>query len=239
MEIHNISEDIVYSSVEKIIESIKAQNNPDGVCFCEQCKLDTICFVLNRVEPRYIVSNRGMTRIEQDWAGRQQTEADVATLAYRGLKQVNHNQRSTCDHDDSTSGGKIPSEPVFYFPTILGRVFDGKTFAPLAEVTAELLSGGKLVEMRNRNWQNPYTLVANTPGTYTFLPASLPAEALDQHCIFEYSLKIESPHYETLVHFFKIPVISSITAPLANMQDKTFRLPDLYLFPPEEGEQNG
>ncbi|MDR1859218.1 MAG: late competence development ComFB family protein [Treponema sp.] len=238
MEIRNISEDIVFSSVQKIIESIKQENNPDRLCLCEQCRLDTICFVLNRVEPRYIVSNRGITRIEQDWGRRQQIEADIATLVYRGLRQVNHNQRSTADHSDVTSGDKISNEPEFFIPTILGRVFDGKTFAPLSEVTAELHSNGKLVDMRNRNWQNPYTLVSNTPGTYTFLPASVPAEAVDQRRIFEYSLKIESPQHEPLVHFFKIPVISSITVPLAHIQEKTFKLPDLYLFPPGEAEQN-
>jgi len=237
MEIHNISEDIVYSSVQKLIESIKNENNPDGLCLCEQCKLDTACYVLNRIEPRYIVSNRGITRIEQDWVGRQQTEADVATLAYRGLKQVNHNLRRVC-HDDSISNEEASKVPKFYFPTILGRVFDGKTFSPLSEVTVELLSDGKIVSMRNRNWQNPYTLVANTPGTYTFLPASVPAEAVDQRRIFEYSLKIESPQYETLVHFFKVPVISSNAAPLAHIQDKTLKLPDLYLFPPGEAEEN-
>ena len=239
MEIHNISEDIVLSSMQKIIDSIKQENNPDGLCLCEQCRLDTICYVLNRIEPRYLVSNRGITRIEQDWVGRQQSDADVATLVYRGLKQVNHNQRPTANHDDSAPGGKVSTEPVFFIPTILGRVFDGQTFAPLSEVTVELHSGGELVDMRNNNWQNPYTLVANTPGTYTFWPAAVSAESVDQRRIFEYSLKIESPQHESLVHFFKIPVISSITVPLAHIQEKTFRLPDLYLFPPGEAEQNG
>jgi len=77
MEIHNISEDIVFNSVQEIFESIKEKNNPDKLCLCDQCKLDTICYALNRVEPRYVVSNRGITRLEQDWTGRQQIEADI------------------------------------------------------------------------------------------------------------------------------------------------------------------
>ena len=239
MEIHNISEDIVYSSMKKIIESIQQKGNPDGLCLCEQCKLDTVCYVLNRIEPQYIVSNRGITRFEQDWAGRQQVEADIATLAYRGFRQVSHNMRPTADHDD-TSPGKLPTSPSFNVPAIVGRLFDGKTFAPLSGVSVELHSHGEPVTMRNRNWQNPFILVPNTPGTYTFWPAPIPADEMGQRRIFEYSIKIESPQYENMVHFFKIPVISELIAPFSHhTQEKTFKLPDLYLFFPGEAEQNG
>ena len=235
MEIHNISEDVVFSSVRRIIDSIKQESNPDGLCLCEQCKLDTICYVLNRVEPRYIVSNRGMTRIEQDWVAKQQTEADIATLVYKGFRQVSHNMRPTADHSDSESDSKVSNDPVFSIPTIVGRLFDGKTFAPLSGVTVELRNGSEIVPMRNTNWQNPYTLVPNTPGTYTFWPAPVPAKSVDIHHLFEFTLKIESPQYEDMVHFFKIPAISTIKTP----QERTFKLPDLYLFFPGEAEQNG
>ena len=240
MEIHNISEDIVLSSVQTIFEAIKKEGNPDGLCFCEQCKLDTVCYALNRIEPKYVVSNRGITRIEQDWAGRQQIEADITALVYKGLRLVNHNQRPAHE-DNSASAGRNLAEPVFEFPTIVGRLFDGETFAPLAGVTVELRSGGEIVPMRNRNWQNPFTLISNTPGTYTFWPAHIPAEAVDINRVFEYSLKIESSQYETLSHFFKIPVVSNIQAAYASSysKDKTFKLPDLYLFHPGEAEQNG
>ena len=240
MEIHNISEDIVFNSVKTIFESIKKENNPDGFCLCDQCELDTICYALNRVEPRYVVSNRGITRIEQDWTGRQQIEADIATLVYRGLKLVNHNQRPTADHSMSAGDSKISNDPAFNIPTLVGRLFDGVTFTPLSEVTVELRSGGQLVPMRNRNWQNPFTLVTNTPGTYTFWPAPVPADTVDIDRVFEYSLKIESSQYETLIHFFKIPVTSNVQVPHPGYsQERTFKLPDLYLFHPGEAEQNG
>jgi len=239
MAIHNISEDIVFSSVQNIFDLIKKENNPEEICLCEQCRLDTICYVLNRIEPRYVVSNRGMTRIEQDWIGRQQTEADIASLVYKGLRLVNHNQRPTSLHDDSESIGKITNEPVFDFPTIVGRLFDGNTFAPLTGVTIVLQCSGEMVCMRNRNWQNPYTLVENTPGTFTFWPAPIPAEAVNINKIFEYSLKIESPEYETLYHYFKIPATSGMQSSFSYSLDKTFKLPDLYLFQPGEAELNG
>ena len=238
MEIHNISEDIVFSSVQTIFEVIKKEGNPDSLCLCDQCKLDTICYALNRIEPRYIVSNRGMTRIEQDWSGRQQIEADIATLIYKGLRLVNHNQRPTAEHFTSGAEEKVSNKPVYHMPAIVGRLFDGETFDPIAGVTVELLSDGKKIVMRNQNWQNPYTLVENTPGSFTFWPAPLPAEAVDVNRIFEFSLKIESSKYETLIHFFKIPAVSSIQSPSYTME-RIFKLPDLYLFLPGEAEKNG
>jgi len=240
MEIHNVSEDIVLSSVNRIFEIIRKEGNKEGFCLCEQCKIDTICYALNRIMPHYIVSNRGMTRVEQDWVGKQQAEADIATLVYKGLRVVNHNLRPTALHDDSVSEDKILTKPAFYIPTIIGRLFDGETFAPLAGVTVELRNNGELVPMRNRNWQNPFTLVANTPGAFTFWPTPVIAETLDVHRLFEYSLKIDSPQYETLTHFFKVPVISSMLSSFSSVSmDRTFKLPDLYLFHPGEAEING
>jgi len=240
MEIHNVSEDVIINSVEKIFEIIKTEGNPGGLCLCEQCKIDTICYTLNRIMPHYIVSNRGITHREQDWIDKQQTEADIATLIYKGLRVVNHNLRPTAVHNEIAYEDRVLNEPAFYIPMIIGRLFDGETFAPLAGVTVELRNKGELVPMRNRNWQNPFTLVTNTPGAFTFWPAPIPAHTLDVHATFEYSIKIESPQYETLTHFFKVPAVSSMmTAYASASMDRTFKLPDLYLFHPGEAEING
>ena len=242
MEIHNITEDIVLNSVQTIFESVKKEGNAEKFCLCDQCRLDTICYTLNRVKPRYIVSNRGMTRIEQDWVERQQMEADIATLVYKGLRQVNHNQRPTCSHTDTSLvvDDDVSNEPAFHVPTIIGRLFDGETFAPVSGVTVTLRHGEEIIPMRNTNWQNPFTLVAHTPGAFTFWPAPIPAGAVGTHQLFEYSLKVESPQYETMTHFFKVAAVSSLaTGHTSYTLDRTFKLPDLYLFPPGEAEQNG
>jgi competence protein ComFB len=123
-------------------------------------------------------------------------------------------------------------------PTIVGRLFDGGTFSPLDGVTVELRAGGELVHMQNQNWQNPFPLIANTPGTFTFWPAAVPTDRAGINRIFEYSLKIEAPEYETLIHFFKLPVISSLDDSHSLASERSFRLPDLYLFRPDEDITN-
>jgi competence protein ComFB len=99
-------------------------------------------------------------------------------------------------------------------------------------VKVELRREGKLVAMKNQNWQNPCTLVVNTQGTFTFWPESIPAAAVDVHEKFEYSIKIEAEGFETLSHFFTVPVISETGGAESFSVDRTFKLPDLYLFPP-------
>jgi len=239
MEIHNIIEELVFSSIKTIFDSFQSKGNPEHLCFCEQCRVDIACYVLNRSAPRYIVSNRGAARLGQDSFEWQQMEADIASLITEGLRRVKHNQRPTSQHNGIAE--HVPEAPMvtYNIPVISGRIFDGSTFAPLTGVKVALRSNGTLVIMKNTNWQNPYTLVSNTAGSFTFLPMPVPAEKADEHKTFEYSLFIEAPDYETVTHFFKIPTVSQIQLATTFSMDRTFKLPDLYMFPPGDAEQNG
>jgi competence protein ComFB len=93
--------------------------------------------------------------------------------------------------------------------------------------------------MKDANWQNPFTLVPNTEGTFTFWPEPIPTSTINEHKIFEYSIKVEAPKFDTFIHFFKIPVISEGQAASSFTMGRTFKLPDLYMFPPGEAEKNG
>jgi competence protein ComFB len=180
MEIHNTTEDIVFAAIGEICTSIEKQGNPEKLCLCDQCRIDAACFVLNRVPPHYIISNRGAARIEQETISRQQQEADAVSLVFEAIKRVSHNQRPNSDHT-SGQAKETRKGPVFNIPTIIGRAFDGANFSPLADVSVELWRDGNLVEMKNRNWQNPCKLVLNTQGTFTFWPESIPAQEEGSH----------------------------------------------------------
>jgi len=236
MDIHNTSEDIVFHLVQTIFNEIQKNGNPDGYCLCEQCRVDTICFTLNRVEPYYIVSNRGFTRIELTGMKRQQTEADIISLVYKGIRLVNHNMRPTAPHDGTQAQRPKINVPVFDIPTIAGRIFDGISFEPAVGIDVALYSDGELIAMRNNNWQNPYTMVPSTPGNYSFWPAPIPTNNADVTQVFNFSIKVHSPDYEVLNHFFTITSNSRYHAPNSYALNRTFKLPDLYLFPPGDGE---
>jgi competence protein ComFB len=238
MELHNTAEDLVLSRISEICDSIEKKGNIEKLCTCAQCRMDTACYVLNRTTPHYIVSNRGAARAEQGTIEKQQKEADIVTLIYEGLSRVNHNQRPNFDHG-AHSGNTIGANvPVYNIPTIMGRLFDGANFAPISEVKVELYHNGELVTMKDSNWQNPYHMVHNTEGTFTFWPNPILAESPNSHKVFEFTLKVESPNFETLNHFFKIPVISDIQTASSFSLTRTVKLPDLYMFPPGGDEDD-
>ena len=237
MDFHNANENIVVNAVQKIFDEIQNNNNPDNYCLCYQCRVDTICFTLNRIEPNYIVSNRGFDRIDPTSIKGQQMEADITSLIYKGLRLVNHNQRPTAPHDGTqVISGKM-HHPLFDIPTISGRIFNGISFEPITGVEVSLYLDGDIIPMRNSNWQNPFTMNPSTPGVFSFWPFPVNADAPDINREFKFAIKIKSPDYEPLNHFFSITAISKFHNPQSYALNRTFKLPDLYLFPPGGDEE--
>ena len=239
MELHNTTEDTVIAKVNEIFEGFEKEGNPGKFCTCDQCRMDVVCYALNRVAPHYLVSNRGASRIHPETLERQQQTADITAVIYEGLKRVFHNQRPNCSKPGEQDAAGSDAQPVFNIPTIMGRIFDGHNFAPLADAMIELLWKGEQVPMKNGNWDNPHRLVANTEGAFSFWPAPATASKVNTHRIFEYTLRVSSPGLETLSHYFKVPVASETQEAASFNLDRTFKLPDLYMFPPGEAEKNG
>jgi competence protein ComFB len=230
-EIHNTAEDIVFAQVTEVCDSIEKTKKGE-ICTCRQCRIDTACYVLNRIGPHYISSNRGVTRVEQGTIAHQQEEAEIVSLIYEGIGKVNHNRRPFINHGAKNAEPETASNaPVFNLPTIVGRIFNGLNFEPLSEAKIELRRNGDLVAMKDASWQNPFDMVSNTEGMFTFWPSSIPAESANTHKVFEFSVRLEAPNLEPLIHFFKIPVTSEIQAAGAYSMERSFKLPDLYMFP--------
>ncbi|MDR2246626.1 MAG: late competence development ComFB family protein [Treponema sp.] len=234
-EIYNAVEDIVFDHVTEIGNSLEKTKKGE-LCTCRQCRIDTACYVLNRIKPHYISSNRGVARVEQATIARQQQTAEIVSLIYEGIRQVNHNRRPFIDHGSrKVDPETVLNTPIFSIPIIIGRVFNGRNFEPLPEAAVELFQNGNLVAMKGAAWQNPFIIVPNTEGTFTFWPTFIPAETAAVNKIFDFSVKVAAPNLETLTHFFKIPVTSEIQTTDACLMKRSFKLPNLYLFP-EGGE---
>jgi competence protein ComFB len=236
MTIHNNTEDLVIAVVNNICDTLeKEAGKTTDICTCDQCRLDAVCYVLNRVAPNYIVSNRGAARTGQETLEWQQKKADITALAYEGILRVSHNLRPS--HKSITGTAAAAGKFVYNIPVIMGRLFNGLNFAPMADVEIDLYSDNELAVMKDQNWQNPYKLVANTQGMYTFWPTPIKAKALDETHTFEFSLRIEAEGLETLCHFFKIPVLSEIQSALPFSMERTYKIADLFMFPPSDDEE--
>jgi competence protein ComFB len=224
-------EDWVIAEANLLFDSIEKDGRDTSICTCSQCRRDAICYVLNRTTPHYVVSHRGVARANLEGSDAQQSRADLTALVYEGIRRVSHNQRPYVDHNKEEAV-KITS-PVFNIPIIMGRAFDGRDFSPALESAVQLLQNEAVVSMKDTNWQNPFNLIPNTNGIFTFWPAPVQAEKSGVPNAFQYMVKISGGNFEELSYSFTIPVISEESVSPFSMT-RTFKLPDLYLFPPGE-----
>jgi len=238
MDIRNIMEDSVKAVVEELFE-IEAKEKRLGYCTCDQCKLDVACYVLNRMKPEYIVSSRGLAYSEKEGLDKVQRQADVISLVKEGWGKVSHAPRPSSDHANSRPVAAEIEGPIYNFPTIMGRAFDGRTFAPLGDGTVKLFADGVEVEMLDPNWQNPFVLAGATGGTFIFWPKPLPlAGAKDGERKFAFEIKVDVPGLEVLSHFVEMILSPERSVRLDFSLQRVYKVPDLYLFPEGQPEEN-
>jgi competence protein ComFB len=194
--------------------------------------------VLNRVKPEYIVSSRGLAYSEKEGLGKVQRQADLISLVTEGWGKVSHSPRLTSDHLQGKMPGTGQDGPVFNFPTIMGRVFDGRTFAPLGEGAVRLFAQGKEAEMVDPNWQNPFVLAGATGGTFIFWPKPVAATPEEGPRQFSFEIKVEVPGLEGLSHYIEIETTLEKSARLDFSLQRVYKVPDLYLFPEGQAEDD-
>jgi len=227
MNVHNLMEELVYAEVNDLFDAAKANQAPWLTCSCSQCRLDTICYVLNRMTPRYIKSGRGLAYSQNtEFADESQLLADINRLGLEGMRQVLSSRRP---HD--TDETVLPTTPVFNFPTIVGRVLDGLTFEPVKDVSVLLLLDSKPAPQIDCSWENPYQISPHTPGTFTFWIKPEGTKKIGAKKVFPCEIKIEQAGYDPIDYFFELGITSEPNVRLAYTAEHAFMLPDLHLFP--------
>jgi Late competence development protein ComFB. len=237
MDIRNIMEDAVKGVVDELFD-LEGRERHLGYCTCDQCRLDVECYVLNRVKPEYIVSSRGLAYSEKEGLDKIQRRADLISLVKEGWGKVSHAPRPTSDHVGPRSVHAEHEGPVYNFPTIMGRVLDGRTFAPIGEGVVRLFADGEEVQMVDPNWQNPFVLTLATGGTFIFWPKSLPAGHDSGERSFVFEIKVEVPGLEGLSHFVEIDLGPERETRQDFSLQRVHKVPDLYLFPENQGDED-
>ncbi len=221
-------EESVLKIVDEICDDDEAGENPKYSTTSE-CRLDTACFVLNRIQQRYVSSARGQAHTDLEIENDRQLFVDIVTLAHEGLRRVSSYGRAFYGHGDVDVVN--PTGPQFYLPTIKGRLFNGLSFELIVDVDVHLLLDNEPAVMLDNRWQNPYEIVANTAGTYLFWPAPLAADTETQRRTFEFEVRVEANGFDPLHHFFTLERSASAQIPDALEISGEHRLPDLYLLP--------
>lgn len=198
-------ESYITNRTNALYDDFVEMENSFLTCSCENCRLDTICYVLNRVQPKYVVSGRGMTYANLALNG--QTKADIDAMIIDGIRVVNAAKRPY--HDQRKLKETTDNKPAFIFPVFMGAVYDGHTFEPLSGVSIELSADGKLVSMEDASWENPTLTYKPAKGSFTFKPASIPAKKEGETREFNFTITIRSADYQPLIYSFTIPLTSS------------------------------
>lgn len=231
MKIHNLMEELVETKVNKLYDDLKQVNTVWLTCDCENCRADTMAFVLNRIPPKYIVSPRGITHTAAE-GSLTQIKADIDTLAMEGIRLVSSSKRPTHKVKAQPESLYISgTTPYFFFPIFTGTVMDGTTFEPLTNATITLSKDGKQAEMIDQTWLNPAKTYISTKGTYSFCVKPEKAETEKQNAHYDFSVKVEAEGYETVSYAFSIPVTSEVLHESKGLSLYSLKIQDLFLFP--------
>lgn len=232
MNVHNLMEDVVIKSVNTLYDRVKGENVAWLTCDCENCRLDTVSYVLNRIPPKYVVSGRGVTH-NAEYLASSQLLADVDSLALEGMRTVSSTKRpfhSENRNDCVIQGDSAQPKPAFNFFTFMGVVLDGNTFEPVPQAKITLKMDGKLAEMVDKTWSNPYIMVPSTKGVYSFWVKSIPAKESGERAYFNFSIEIEAEGYSESVYHFEVPIMSEEKVRQTLDSTYTLKIKDLVIF---------
>jgi len=230
VDIHNLIEDLVVDTVDELFDA-EAQGATKGWCTCKQCRMDVACYALNRLKPEYVLSGRGVAYSELDYQEKLQRGADVVSLVREGWARINAAPRPNHAHVQGAGLQDVPTGPVFNFLPIMGRLFNGVTFEPIVDAEVSLVDDSGLVTMMDSNWSNPYPLVKNTNGTFTFWPFPVSASSLGERRKFSMSIASKPSGFEELSHYMEFELVSDPSAITQVSMQTVHRLQDVYVFP--------
>lgn len=228
MNVHNIMEEKVFNHVNDLYNQMKEQNVSWLSCDCEQCRLDTASYVLNRIPPRYVVSGRGVSHNAS--LDDTQLRADINALVMEGIQAIANARRPY--HAQKTVTNVVDVEnPAFNFPTFIGSVYDGTTFEPLAGAKIVLRYNNDLAEMVDYTWQNPNVSTAVTKGVFSFWVKPVAASKVGENGVFSFTIEVSAEGFDSIVYDFTVPLVSESQPKFSLNSTYSLKVQDFYLFP--------
>lgn len=203
MKLKNYQEDVVLRAIE-----IALEDQPE-LLDDEHFVYDVAAYVLNRVPPRYVMSERGFLRLALEHMGEEAQEDSLANvielmfLVNRGVEIVRE-RRTESPPEPRTQGPAgefdLPSgvEYVHNYPQIIGRVLDATNGEPVYGAVVTMHIDGDRVPPAAAGWQNPYVTREQTRGHFSFWPHATRSE--EETLTGEILFTVEHPGYERFSH---------------------------------------
>ena len=192
MDLKNYQEDLVLHIAQIVLEDRPGVKKSDGLLY------DVAAYALNRLPPRYILSERGFTRlaadhyVEGDNGDGLAGLVEVLLLVNKAVDTITGRRKPA---DGERPAGEEGDALLGYWhnlPYLIGRVADRGRAVVGASVT--LYVNDKLaLPAAEAGWTNPYVTNAATRGFYSFLPKSSRSKARTRR--FRLKLTFEHPEY--------------------------------------------
>ena len=222
-------EEYVAGRINELYDRLKEDRSAWLPCDCENCRMDSISYVLNKVKPHYVVSGRGIVYTAQ-MLDAPQMKADIDALGIEAIRTVAATQRPY--HKDIKSGGAEKNgSPSFNFPIIMGTVYDGTTFNPLFDAVVTLRGEDGDAAMQDTAWQNPCRTFNATKGSFSFWPKSLPASQPNETRKFHFAVEVSARGFTSAHYGFDVISVSDAFPKLSIENIVRLTIMDLYLFP--------
>ena len=235
MFFHNVMEEILYKEVNRLYDEAKKNEEKWLVCDCIQCRVDSMCYALNRVKPRYIKSSKGLAYFFQlEFNRGSQFFIDVSSVAMESMRVVQSNRRPHTS--DEMEEDITTYKAAFNFPTIKCKINDGNNQNPMNDVVVSLFMDDKLVDQMDILWDNPYTVHSSMGGVCTFWPKTQKADAEGITKDFNFVLVVEKEGYESVKQAFTISVTSTKNASQNFDITSCHEIKDIYMFSSEEDD---
>ncbi|MBN2077445.1 MAG: late competence development ComFB family protein [Spirochaetes bacterium] len=159
MAVTNLMHDIIVNAVEEVLKKEKKKETA-GISSDE-----IVGYVLNRVPPKYVTSERGLLHGVLDAHYKIQQQVDILLLIYEAIEKISHGRNSNTAIKDVARPGQTS-----YFPHIIGQVLEESTLSVIPDIEVALLHGGKACAMIDNAWENPCMTKLSTKGHYHFWP---------------------------------------------------------------------
>jgi hypothetical protein len=219
MQLRNYQEEIVLAVIPLVLE-----DHPDVVAD-DATIHDVAAYVLNRLPPRYIMSERGLTRIAaENWlldpddlpadGSRDRTDptllgmVQLLILVNRAVELVKGRRVSRRRDGPQRRGGKRSPDATLdagywhNFPQIIGRVLDSKTKTAVVGATVTLRAGRLGLLRTERGWSNPCTVNGETNGYFSLWPRALRDGQESRSLTLRFSF--QHPDYEPAIRLCRV-----------------------------------
>ena len=227
MKVHNVMEELVTSRVALMYERLNETRPSWLTCDCEDCRIDAVSYVLNRIPPRYVVSGRGIVHTMN--IPMPQIKADIDALTMEAIRVINSVKRPY--HKDlAPSVHSEESQISFNFPIFSGNVFDGASFEPLIDCTITLKCDEHNADMIDKTWSNPCKTYAATNGSYSFWVKPFKADKVGESKYFTFTVEVSANGYAPASHAFSIPLVSEAEQRNEACTSYSLKIQDLFLF---------